>query len=98
MSGSAVIKRRERERLFKEQRGLCFYCNRPMLLRHSSHPPGVAHHLPPELATLDHIIPRANGGAWSPRENAVAACLECNAERGTKDARLFMLKKQGALT
>ena len=85
---------RHREKLFREQRGLCFYCQRPMLLR-NGHTDGA--HMPGTLATLDHIIPISNGGAKAPTLNTVAACRTCNGKRGTKDARLFMLERQGAL-
>ena len=87
------VKRNQKERLFREQRGLCYYCEKPMLLRHGP----MLRRPPNTLATLDHVIPRAEGGAFAPSTNAVAACWHCNNQRGAKDARLFMLEKQGAL-
>ena len=95
MAGDRVKRiQRHREKLFHEQRGLCFYCQRPMLLRNGC---GRGERQPHTLVTLDHVIPIALGGAKAPTLNTVAACLRCNGERGTKDARLFMLKKQGQL-
>ena len=82
-----ILKRKHRARLFREQCGLCFYCAKPMLLQDGCNLPNAA--------TLDHVIPLSMGGIWSPRHNAVAACLRCNHERGTADGRLFMLRKQG---
>ena len=52
---------------------------------------------PPALTTLDHIVPTSKGGVKAPTINAVAACRSCNNERGDKDARLFLLEKQGML-
>ena len=48
-------------------------------------------------ATLDHIVPISRGGVKSFTANTVLACMECNNQRGSKDARIFMLEKQGAL-
>lgn len=38
---------------------------------------------PPRILTLDHVIPRSAGGdsSW---ENLVAACFECNVDKGDK--------------
>lgn len=83
--------RQKRTKLYHEQRGLCFYCQEPMLLAKG---PASAR-LPARLVTLDHIVPKSHGGAIA--ENTVAACFSCNNERGDTDARLFMLKKQGML-
>ncbi len=56
-----------RERLFAIQGGLCAHCHKPMQ---------------PEHVTLDHVIPRADGGtdAW---ENLMVAHKWCNERRGT---------------
>ena len=78
-----------RKRLFKEQRGICFYCGEPMRLAKRWKNPA------PNFATIDHIIPKSKGGQLA--GNAVCACLKCNGERGDRDARLFMLEKQGVL-
>lgn len=80
-----------RHSLFMQQKGLCYYCERPMLLAKT--PAGIQQ--PPNLATLDHIIPQSAGGAKAPTKNCVCACRECNQQRGSKDARLFLFEKQG---
>lgn len=82
-------KRNATKRLFHEQGGRCYYCNEPMLLTKS--------YKPLKRATLDHIVPLSQGGAFAPTANCVAACSSCNGKRGTGDARLFMLKMQGAI-
>lgn len=82
--------RRRREKLFLAQKGLCFYCAQPMLLA-TVH---TGQKQPPRLVTLDHIVPKSAGGTIG-NDNTVAACAKCNQERGTEDARLFMLRKQG---
>ena len=86
-----TIKQRVRERLFHEQKGCCYYCGKPMLIGKG----GPGYWLPHNFCTVDHIIPIAKGGARGATLNAVAACHRCNNQRGTKDARLFMLEKQG---
>lgn len=87
--GRSKSNRNTRKRLFKEQKGLCFYCQEPMLLRYGS--------LRPTSATLDHIIPLSKGGVIGATLNTVAACKKCNEERGNTDARLFLFKKQGII-
>ncbi|WNB86882.1 HNH endonuclease [Cellulomonas sp. ATA003] len=50
-----------------EQQGRCFWCGREF-----------SSLVPP---TTDHLVPRVKGGpSW--RENEVAACRRCNAQRG----------------
>lgn len=83
--------KRARERLFWEQKGLCFYCAQPMLLASGTGTDKTRYN----QITLDHVVPRSKGGTSAPTLNAVAACFRCNQERGDKDARAFMLEKQG---
>jgi 5-methylcytosine-specific restriction endonuclease McrA len=93
-------KRGPRERLWNAQGGKCYYCGVETYLPapgSSNGAGGLNGRFTLRLATLDHIIPRAKGGAFAPTKNCVVACRRCNNERGTKDARLFMLEKQGAL-
>lgn len=86
-------KQRAREWLFEQQGKRCYYCGRKMALPK----PVKRFVMQPYHATLDHIIPQSQGGAFAPMTNCVAACHECNQERADTDARLFLLKKQGAL-
>lgn len=64
----AVRKRADRlQDAVEEQVARCFWCGRPFS----------------DLVTptTDHVVPRVKGGpSW--RENEVAACRRCNAERG----------------
>lgn len=49
--------------------------------------------------TLDHILPRAQGGESTP-QNLVTACIECNQRKGNRtpdQARMPMLTSQKAL-
>lgn len=82
-------KRRAKKLLFKRQGGKCYYCG----VQTINWNPRLAVNKP-TLATLDHIVPLAHGGAFSPRENCVLACFRCNNERGTMDADAFRRKKQ----
>jgi 5-methylcytosine-specific restriction endonuclease McrA len=50
--------------------------------------------------TLDHILPRAQGGATTP-QNLVAACVKCNQRKGNRtpeQARMPLLTSQKLLT
>jgi 5-methylcytosine-specific restriction endonuclease McrA len=81
---------RLRDRLARKQGGLCFYCNRPMLLE-KGHPEALND---PRQVTLDHILPKSEGGKI--KGNSVAACLECNQERATQGAADFVQAKIAA--
>lgn len=81
-------KRREtamkRARIYIRDRYRCQYCGEN---KHAS-----------EL-TLDHILPRAQGGESSP-QNLVTACVPCNQRKGNRtpdQARMPMLTSQKAL-
>lgn len=65
-------RRARRAALVEQQRGLCFYCDVPF------GPSGTQH---PRMATIDHVIPRPEGGVIEP-ENEVAACHQCNRLKG----------------
>lgn len=87
--------RAARFRLWRAQRGRCHYCGQPCAYFGRNRP--TAPQFPANEATLDHIIPRAHGGALDPLLNCVVACRSCNLERGTQDARLFEFQKQGLI-
>jgi hypothetical protein len=66
--------------LYQRDNGECAYCGRPV---------------PLATATMDHIIPRSQGGETS-WENLVLACRACNtrkADRTPKEARMKLLRK-----
>lgn len=44
--------------------------------------------------TLDHVIPRSQGGTYT-LENTRLACFDCNQERGDEDFETFNRRKQG---
>ena len=65
----------------------CFYCRRvTQRLRRSR-----GGKLPSDTATLDHVIPKSEGGS-NDTENLVLACTECNRRRGTCDFIVFGIK------
>lgn len=63
-----------RKTIHARERGRCFYCRR---------------RIPPRLACLDHVVPRARAGCHSYR-NLVSSCLECNSEKGERPAGEFL--------
>ena len=63
-----------RKAIHARERGRCFYCRR---------------RIPPRLACLDHVVPRARVGSNSYR-NLVSSCLECNSEKGERRAEEFL--------
>lgn len=69
-----------RRNLFKRDRYTCQYC-------HSQ--PG------PEELTIDHVVPRSQGGVSS-WENCVLACVECNKKKANRTpAEAGMLLRRG---
>lgn len=76
MSAKQAMKRkRKRERLFAAQQGRCWLCGEQMQL----HGDGNS----PHYATLDHLIPQAQGGTGL-ANNKLLAHKICNARRGGK--------------
>lgn len=66
-------RKRERKQALKKlvwtrDGGSCAYCGESLEFRN---------------ATLDHLIPKSQGGSRGP-ENVVLACLECNREKGKR--------------
>jgi 5-methylcytosine-specific restriction endonuclease McrA len=57
-----------RRNLFRRDRNACQYCGQ---------------RFPTEDLSIDHVVPRAQGGVsnWT---NCVVACLECNARKGAR--------------
>lgn len=75
--------------IFRRDGGLCVYCGVPVRrLRKGLSRAG-------DLATLDHVQPRSEGGRLIP-ENLVLACQACNNERGVTDADAFRARKAKA--
>ena len=70
--------------LYKEQKGRCALCQE--------------HQRNPKNMSLDHIAPRAKGGASS-LDNLQLACRACNEERGDRDNEWFIshLRQEGRL-
>lgn len=65
-------------RLYNQQCGKCFYCQKDMqLFRNTRRFP-----LPDNFATKDHVLPKSLG--WTGEiENLVAACAKCNSNRSS---------------
>lgn len=61
--------------ILRKQGGKCFYCEEVLTLKSVLHP---------KCMTVDHIIPKARGGANS-FNNYVVACQECNRLRSDTD-------------
>lgn len=78
-------KEAHRGRLYWQQNGLCFYCDEPLEVIK------VNGKWPPRYATLDRIIPGAQGGRYVVN-NLVLACLDCNTRRGHRPADEFLIE------
>ncbi|MFL4991475.1 MAG: HNH endonuclease [Microvirga sp.] len=72
--------------VFARDEGRCVYCGIP------ARRPGRGVKRAPDLATLDHVVPKSFGGPLN-RDNIVLACSACNNERGTMDAQAFRALK-----
>ncbi|MBR9970435.1 HNH endonuclease [Magnetospirillum sulfuroxidans] len=80
-------------RLWEEQQGLCFYCGIAMAAPLTQR---LRHRKRLDAATIEHVVPRAHGGAaeWP---NEVAACRACNAAKGDDAPSEHNLRKLGRL-
>lgn len=70
------------ENVFSRDGGHCVYCG----VRTRRLQKGVSR--APDLATLDHVVPRSMGGPLT-ADNLVLACQACNNARGVMDAEAF---------
>jgi hypothetical protein len=68
---------------FRDQKGRCFYCRRPMSLTQPFKP------WEGPRATREHLVPRSQGGRGG--ANVVAACVRCNNRRGDQPWLPFLL-------
>lgn len=84
---SAQKMRGIRRRLWHYQDGRCFYCDAPTVLDYPKKPPRNG-------ATIDHIIPKSEGGGLI-MQNLVMACKTCNTTRGHRSAEEFLVIKRG---
>ena len=74
------------DRIYARDGGRCVYCG--AIARR----PGPGVRRTPDLATLDHVVPRSKGGRLE-CGNLVLACRACNNERGIMDAGAFHARK-----
>jgi 5-methylcytosine-specific restriction endonuclease McrA len=86
------MKEAKRLRLFREimarDGGRCVYCDSPV------RPRGPGLHRARDLATLDHLTPRAEGGR-TVVQNLALACQACNNARGTMSVEAFRSLRTG---
>jgi 5-methylcytosine-specific restriction endonuclease McrA len=68
--------------IFTRDGGRCVHCGVPVRPREK----GL--HRAPDLATLDHLIPRAAGGR-TVADNLALACHACNNARGAASLEAF---------
>lgn len=77
------------ETIYARDGGRCVYCGV------ETHRLGAGLSRSPNLATLDHVVPRSQGGPLTPA-NLVLACQACNNRRGVMDAQAFRaLRRRG---
>lgn len=80
-------KRKQRNTVFKKQKGLCHYCGKKMLLITNQEARAVKRLS--EMMTLDHVVMKCKGGTFG-LCNLVGACHECNILRGDVPYKLFI--------
>lgn len=83
---SSQQKEGTRRRLWKRQRGKCYYCKRDTVIRKIHN----GQQQPHNLATLDHVVPLSKDGVFAPTRNCVMACRLCNEARGSKSQAEFL--------
>lgn len=71
-------------KMFLTQKGKCHYCGCDMHL-------SFADKFKPEYATVDHIIPRCQGGTKS-SDNVVASCARCNCDKAATPYHQFITR------
>jgi 5-methylcytosine-specific restriction endonuclease McrA len=67
-----------RDRAFKRQNGLCYWCGKEMIYHGGGELPKPWNH--PNMCTADHLVRSADGGKTI-TGNIVAACQKCNSTR-----------------
>jgi hypothetical protein len=72
--GNCIKNPKLRQAIWRRERGQCFYCLRRLW---------------PKIATLDHVVPLAEGGDHSIR-NVVACCFDCNRRKGMTPAWAYL--------
>ena len=80
--GPSEVHRYWLARHVERQNGHCVYCGIPMFL------PPARGRKKDRLATLDHVVPLAHGGADS-EANTIAACEACNTAKADLSALVF---------
>jgi 5-methylcytosine-specific restriction endonuclease McrA len=80
-----------RREVYKREGGRCFFCKTRVRLHWKGQFDGEQ---PDDAATLDHIIPKSQGGRYE-LQNLVCACRICNARRGSRDAGKFLESTYG---
>jgi len=79
------VKRKKRlVKYFNEQAGHCVYCDDKMTLDLGQ----------PKTAEIEHVIPKAMGGR-NGHFNEVAACHECNQDKGSTHVSEWLRKRTG---
>lgn len=81
--------RERRARLFKKQRGLCYYCGVRMVQVDRRGQQMKAGTRDPRECTLEHLIDRNDPFRGRIKGKLVAACHKCNHTRGAERQRQF---------
>jgi len=90
--------RKKRDRLFREQNGVCYWCHMPMTRMARTAPGAVVPHY---TLTLDHVPSRVIAKMNGVKSKLVAACLACNLRRAQEEhaqielVRAHLEKPQG---
>lgn len=75
--GRSLKNRKNRQKfIFERDGGLCYICKNPLTI---------------ETMTLDHLVPRCNGGT-NTRENLRCCCADCNVMKSPIENLLFKNK------
>lgn len=85
-------RKKVRNSVLLRDRCRCFYCG--IRVRLVVCEPGEQ--FPPDMATLDHIVPKSAGGGYNVH-NLVTACYACNNSREIRPADEFLAERIGAV-
>jgi hypothetical protein len=84
----------QRTKLFKEQDGKCFYCQKQMIL-YNGHSSKLALDKRKDICTLEHLFPRNDPRRYNfstgfKGKRVVAACHACNSDRGNQPLEKYL--------
>lgn len=84
--GRKSVSRAKRAAVYKRDKLVCYLCGLKVVVR--EYPVGSP--VPPDTATIDHVIPLVSGGTKK-KSNLRTCCYRCNTDKGDRCVRQVRL-------